>query len=63
MNLNKGDGYSHSAPPFYAIRIKRTARALSITNDNDLKSIYPDFVFWDRCLMTNLNRFSVFNVS
>ena len=31
------------------IRIKRTAndRALSIKNDNDLKSLYPDFVFED----------------
>ena len=32
------------------IKIRRTAneRALSIKNDNDLKSIYPDFVFRDR---------------
>ena len=31
------------------IRIRRTAneRALSIKNDNDLKSLYPDFVFRD----------------
>ena len=33
-----------------AIRIRRTAneRALSIKNDNDLKFLYPDFVFRDR---------------
>ena len=38
------------------IRIRRTAneRALSIKNDNDLKSLYPDFVFRDRQLMTNI---------
>ena len=32
------------------IKIRRTAdeRALSIKNDNDLKSSYPDFVFRDR---------------
>ena len=32
------------------IRIRRTIneRALSIKNDNDLKSLYPDFVFRDR---------------
>ena len=32
------------------IRIRRTAneRALSIKNDNDLKSLNPDFVFRDR---------------
>ena len=32
------------------IRIRRTAneKALSIKNDNDLKSLYPDFVFRDR---------------
>ena len=32
------------------IRIRRTANesALSIKNDNDLKSLYPDFVFRDR---------------
>ena len=32
------------------IKIRRTAneRALSIKNDNDLKSLYPDFVFRDR---------------
>ena len=32
------------------IRIRRTAneRAISIKNDNDLKSLYPDFVFRDR---------------
>ena len=31
------------------IRIRRTAndRALSIKNDNDLKSLHPDFVFED----------------
>ena len=63
MTLNKDYGYSHSTPPLYAIRIKRTARALSIKNDNDLKFIYPDFLFWHRFLMTNLNGFSVFNVS
>ena len=32
------------------IKIRRTAneRAVSIKNDNDLKSLYPDFVFRDR---------------
>ena len=32
------------------VRIRRTAneRALSIKNDNDLKSLYTDFVFRDR---------------
>ena len=32
------------------IRIRRTAneRALSTKDDNDLKSLYPDFVFRDR---------------
>ena len=32
------------------IRIRRNAneRALSIKTDNDLKSLYPDFVFRDR---------------
>ena len=32
------------------IRITRTVneRPLSIKNDNDLKSLYPDFVFRDR---------------
>ena len=34
-----------------AIRIRKTSdeRALSIKNDNDLKSLYADFVFKDRC--------------
>ena len=31
-----------------------------LKSDNDLKSLYPDFVFRDRQLMTNINRFSVF---
>ena len=37
------------------IRTRRTANksALSIKNDNDLKSLYPDFVFRDRKLLTN----------
>ena len=41
---------------------RRTAneRALSIKNDNDLKSLYPDFVFSDSQLMTNINGFSIF---
>ena len=32
------------------VRVRRTAkeRALSIENDNDLKSLYPHFVFRDR---------------
>ena len=36
--------------PRSVIKIRRTANesALSIKNDNDLKSIYPDFVFRDR---------------
>ena len=44
------------------IRIRRTANetALSIKNDNDLKSLYPDFVFRDRFLMTNINGFLFF---
>ena len=36
--------------PWGVTKIRRTAneRAQSIKNDNDLKSIYPDFVFRDR---------------
>ena len=36
--------------PHGVIRIRRTAneRALSVKNDNDLKSLYLDFVFRDR---------------
>ena len=40
------------------IRIRRTAneRALSIKNDNDLKSIYPDFLFRNRVLPRNFGK-------
>ena len=47
------------------IRRRRTAneRALSIKNDNDLKSLYPDFVFRDRQLMININGFCLNSLS
>ena len=40
----------HSTWSARGVIIRRTANesALSIKNDNDLKSLYPDFVFRDR---------------
>ena len=51
-----------SARGVIRIRIRRTANesALSIKIDNDLKSLYPDFVFRDRKLLTNINGFYIF---
>ena len=48
--LKRASMIYRNAVPGGVVRIRRTAneRALSIKNDNDLKSLYPDFVFRDR---------------
>ena len=48
--LNRASMVHNTWSALGVIRIRRTAndRALSIKNDNDLKSLYPDLAFRDR---------------